>query len=58
LKNLLIHLIADPSGMDTEIASLVFLPINTTRARIDMAERLSKFAWIKQADRNWMLETP
>ena len=41
-ESLLIHLIAGLSGMDKETATVVFLTLNTTRARIDLVERLSK----------------
>lgn len=41
-ESLLIHLIAGLSGMDKETATIVFLTLNTTRARIDLVERLSK----------------
>ena len=41
-ESLLIHVIAGLSGMDKETATVVFLTLNTTRARIDLVERLSK----------------
>jgi len=41
-ESLLIHVIAGLSGMDKETATIVFLTLNTTRARIDLVERLSK----------------
>lgn len=41
-ESLLIHLIAGLSALDKEIATVIFLTLNTTRARIDLVERLSK----------------
>lgn len=41
-ESLLIHLIAGLSRTDTETALVIFLTLNTTRARIDLVERLSK----------------
>ena len=41
-ESLLIHMIAGLSGVDKEVATVIFLTLNTTRARIDMVERLSK----------------
>ncbi|SHE96030.1 hypothetical protein SAMN05444273_103271 [Litoreibacter ascidiaceicola] len=55
-ESLLIHLIAGLSGMDKEIATVVFLTLNTTRARIDMVERLSKLERIKPEERSRILE--
>ncbi|TDT75387.1 hypothetical protein BDE40_2116 [Litoreibacter halocynthiae] len=54
-ESLLIHLIAGLSGMDKEIATVVFLTLNTTRARIDMVERLSKLERIKPEERSRIL---
>lgn len=54
-ESLLIHLIAGLSGMDKETATVVFLTLNTSRARIDMVERLSKLSRIPQAERDQML---
>ena len=55
-ESLLIHLIAGLSDMDKEIATVVFLTLNTTRARIDMVERLSKLRRVKPAERDRILE--
>ena len=41
-ESLLIHLIAGLSGMGKETATIVYLTLNTTRARIDLVERFSK----------------
>lgn len=54
-ESLLIHLIAGLSGMDKEIATVVFLTLNTTRARIDMVERLSKLARVDAPERDRIL---
>lgn len=51
-ESLLIHLIAGLSGMDKEIATVVFLTLNTSRARIDMVERLSKLDRIAKPERD------
>lgn len=54
-ESLLIHLIAGLSGMDKEIATVVFLTLNTTRARIDMVERLSKLRRVDADERDQIL---
>jgi hypothetical protein len=41
-ESLLIHLIAGLARTDKESAVVIFLTLNTTRARIDLVERLSK----------------
>ncbi len=41
-ESLLIHLIAGLAGTSKETAVIIFLTLNTTRARIDLIERLSK----------------
>lgn len=55
-ESLLIHLIAGLSAMDKEIATVVFLTLNTTRARIDMVERLSKLERVDKIERERVLE--
>lgn len=55
-ESLLIHLIAGLSGMDKEIATVVFLTLNTTRARIDMVERLSKLSRVDKVERERVLD--
>ncbi len=54
-ESLLIHLIAGLSGMDKETATIVFLTLNTTRARIDLVERFSKMEKAVAAERNAVL---
>ena len=41
-ESLLIYLIAGLAGVDKETAIVIFLTLNTTRARIDLVERLAK----------------
>ncbi|KEP70501.1 hypothetical protein DL1_15405 [Thioclava dalianensis] len=41
-ESLLIHLIAGLAGTDKETAVILHLTLNTTRARLDLVERLSK----------------
>jgi hypothetical protein len=41
-ESLLIHLIAGLAGTDKETAVIVFLTLNTTRARVDLIDRLAK----------------
>ncbi len=54
-ESLLIHLIAGLSGMDKETATVVFLTLNTTRARMDLVERLSKLERIGAGERRRVL---
>lgn len=41
-ESLLIYLIAGLAAVDKEKAAVIFLTLNTTRARIDLVERLAK----------------
>ncbi|WP_298855769.1 hypothetical protein [uncultured Ruegeria sp.] len=41
-ESLLIHLIAGLTGTSKDMAVIIFLTLNTTRARIDLVERLAK----------------
>lgn len=41
-ESLMIHVIAGLLGTDKEKATIVFLTLNTTRARLDLVERLAK----------------
>ena len=41
-ESILIHLIAGLSKTDKETAVVIFLTLNTTRARVDLVERLAK----------------
>lgn len=49
-ESLLIYLIAHLLGVDKEAAIVVFLTLNTTRARIDLVERLAKLPATQGAD--------
>ncbi len=55
-ESLLIHMIAGLAKVDKETAIVIFLTLNTTRARIDMVERLSKMQKTTQACRNDVLD--
>jgi hypothetical protein len=54
-ESLLIHLIAGLSAIDKEIATVLFLTLNTTRARIDLVERLSKLSRVNADERSRIL---
>ena len=41
-ESLLIHMIAGLTGVTKEVATVIFLTLNTSRARIDLVERLAK----------------
>lgn len=43
-ESLLIHLIAGLGGMAKDTAMVIFLTINTTRARLELVDRLAKMA--------------
>jgi hypothetical protein len=43
-ESLLIHVIAGLARVDKETAIVIFLTLNTTRARLDLVERLAKMA--------------
>lgn len=55
-ESLLIHLIAGLSGMDKETATIVFLTLNTTRARLDLVERLAKLSRTPVEQRDAVLD--
>jgi len=54
-ESLLIHLIAGLSGTDKETAVVIFLTLNTTRARIGLVERLSKLERVSSEEREAVL---
>lgn len=54
-ESLLIHFIAGLSRIDKETATVIFLTLNTTRARIDIVERLSKLDRIPTTERETIL---
>lgn len=51
-ESLLIHLIAGLAGTDKQTAVIIFLTLNTTRARIDLVERLAKMERTADEERN------
>ncbi len=55
-ESLLIHLIAGLSGMDKEVATIVFLTLNTTRARLDLVERFAKLSRTSVEERDAILD--
>ena len=54
-ESLLIHLIAGLCGVDKDIAVILFLTLNTTRARLDLVERLAKMDHRPAAEREGIL---
>ena len=54
-ESLLIHLIAGLAGTETETALVIFLTLNTTRARVDLVERLVKLERVDPALRDEVL---
>ncbi len=55
-ESLLIHFIAGLSEIDKETATVIFLTLNTTRARIDLVERLAKLERISPNQRAAVLD--
>lgn len=55
-ESLLIHLIAGQAHTSKEIAVIIFLTLNTTRARIDLIERLAKMDGHDETERIRVLE--
>lgn len=55
-ESLLIHMIAGLTLSDKETAIVIFLTLNTPRARIDLVERLAKMQKTPAACRNEILE--
>ncbi len=54
-ESLLIYVIAHLLGVEKDAAIVVFLTLNTTRARIDLTERLAKLPRIPVATRDEVL---
>lgn len=54
-ESLLIHFIAGLSHVDKDTALIIFLTLNTTRARIDLVERLAKMPRVEAEERNEVL---
>lgn len=55
-ESLLIHFIAGLAGCDKEVAVVIFLTLNTSRARLDLVERLAKMPGIPPEQRDAVLE--
>lgn len=55
-ETLLIHFIAGLAGVDKETAIVIFLTLNTTRARFDLVDRLSKLKRVPDAMRDEILD--
>lgn len=55
-ESLLLHLIAGLSGTTKDVAVVIFLTLNTTRARVDLVERLAKMPHQAPAERDAVLE--
>ncbi len=55
-ESLLIYLIAGLAGVDKETAIVIFLTLNTPRARIDLVERLAKMQKIQSRQRSEILD--
>lgn len=54
-ESLLLHLIAGLSGTTKDVAIVIFLTLNTTRARVDLVERLAKMDHQDAAERDAVL---
>lgn len=54
-ESLLIHVIAGLAGTDKETAIVIFLTLNTTRARLDLVDRLAKMNRISESARDEVL---
>lgn len=55
-ESLLIHVIAGLCGIDKNTAVIIFLTLNTTRARIDLVNRLSKREGADPQERDRILD--
>ena len=55
-ESLLIHLVAGLARTDKETAVIIFLTLNTMRARVDLVERLAKLDRIHSVDRDRILQ--
>ena len=54
-ETLLVHFIAGLAGVDKETAIVIFLTLNTTRARFDLVDRLAKMGRIDSEGRDEIL---
>lgn len=55
-ESLLIHMIAGLAGVDKQTAIVIFLTLNTPRARMDLVERLAKLPRIDPECRSKVLD--
>lgn len=55
-ESLLIHLIGGLSQIDNETATVIFLTLNTSRARMDLVQRLAKLDRVTAAERVAILD--
>lgn len=55
-ESLLIHLIGGLSHTDKDTATVIFLTLNTTRARVDLVERLAKMDRTSDEERGRVLD--
>ena len=55
-ESLLIHLIAGLAQVEKDVAVVIFLPLNTTRARIDLVDRLAKMPRTAEEERDEILK--
>lgn len=56
-ESVLIHLIAGLGRCDKETAVIIYLTLNTTRARVDLVERLAKLERIDEHERKTILSS-
>ena len=54
-ESLLLHLIGGLSGTTKDVAVVIFLTLNTTRARVDLVERLAKMDHQSPTERDAVL---
>jgi hypothetical protein len=54
-ESVLIHMIAGLARTDKDTAVVLFLTLNTTRARVDLVERLAKLDRVSEAERDGVL---
>ncbi|MFZ2101333.1 MAG: hypothetical protein WAU86_12290 [Oricola sp.] len=54
-ETLLVHFIAGLAGVDKETAIVIFLTLNTTRARFDLVDRLAKLERVEKGARDEIL---
>lgn len=55
-ESLLIHLIAGLAKVEKDVAVVIFLTLSTTRARVDLVQRLAKMATVDSTLRDEILD--